>query len=535
MAKRYVHLDLPHPTTAELIRQAFEHLRNEMQIPAQFPAAVMAEVDRIMSTGQEWPGHSREYLDLEFITIDPEDSMDLDQAMHIVATEAGFVVHYAIADVAAFVTPSGAIDLEAQTRGMTFYAPEGRTPLHPPELSEGAASLLPGQVRPAAVWCIGLDHGGQVTSRHVERALVRSVDRLSYVAGQQILDEYGRYTGAVGNEVPNASPATSTPRITLDEGTRRDILAAAGVHPDFCAQGFETLVLLAKVGPLREVIEHDRGGVSLNVPEQEVGVKEDGSFELEFRSVSPLEDWNAQISLLTGVVAAQIMLDGGVGFVRTLPPADPRDLARLRRTAAALDLGWATDMDYATFIKTLDGAIPRHAAFLFEATSLFRGAGYLAFDANRLGPVPGEDQTKHHAIGANYAHVTAPLRRLADRYAAEICLALCANQPVPQWVLDALEELPATMATASRRSGSFTRAGVDIVEAALLAPLVGETFHAVVVERDAKNTTRGEIVIDNPAVRAQVRGTKELPLGEAITAQLTEADLDKRRIRFTNI
>lgn len=532
MAKRYLHLDLPHPTTAELIRHAFDVLRGEMEIPLEFPPAVMAEVAQVMARvtdpHMDWTGYTDKYLDLEFITIDPEESMDLDQAVHIARSANGFTVHYAIADVAAFVAPGGAIDAEAHSRGMTFYAPEGRTPLHPPELSEGAASLLPDQIRPAAVWVTELDNSGQVVRAHVERGLVKSRDRMSYVAGQQVIDSYTAHQASHG-----ASATTSAPQVTQEN--REAILTAAGVDPEFCAQGFETIILLSQVGPLREKIEQERGGVSLNVPEQEVAAKDDGSFELEFRSVVPIENWNAQISLLTGIVAADMMLKAGVGFVRTLPQADPRDLARLRRAAEALNLEWQNDVGYAAFIKTLNGKSPRHAAFLFEATTLFRGAGYLAFDAQRLGPVPGEDKTKHYAIGANYAHVTAPLRRLADRYAAEICLALCADQPVPDWVSQTLEELPSQMATASRRAGAFSRAGVDIVEIALLAPLVGQDFSAVVVELDSKDPSRGEIMIADPAVRAHVRSDKALPLAKRITVKLLEADLTKRKIRFQQV
>ncbi len=82
--------------------------------------------------------------DLELITIDPAGSRDLDQALHITRGPSGeFVISYAIADVAAFVRPGDPIDLEAHRRGTTLYAPDRRTPLHPPVLSEGAASLLP--------------------------------------------------------------------------------------------------------------------------------------------------------------------------------------------------------------------------------------------------------------------------------------------------------------------------------------------------------------------------------------------------------
>ena len=77
----------------------------------------------------------------------------------------------------------------------------------------------------------------------------------------------------------------------------------------------------------------------------------------------------------------------------------------------------------------LDPAVPMHAAFLEEAVTLLRGAGYTPFDGAR------PEQPTHAGVGAPYAHVTAPLRRLVDRFGTEVCLAICAGVPVPGWRL----------------------------------------------------------------------------------------------------
>ena len=65
---------------------------------------------------------------------------------------------------------------------------------------------------------------------------------------------------------------------------------------------------------------------------------------------------------------------------------------------------------------------------LNASTVLFRGAGYRSFS----GGIP--EDADHAALASDYAHTTAPLRRLVDRYSGEICVALCADQPVPTWV-----------------------------------------------------------------------------------------------------
>ena len=91
-----------------------------------------------------------ERVDVPFATIDPPGSRDLDQAMHIERSGEGHRVRYAIADVGAFVTPGAMLDGETHARGVTVYAPDRNTPLHPLVLSEGAASLDAQQIARAA-------------------------------------------------------------------------------------------------------------------------------------------------------------------------------------------------------------------------------------------------------------------------------------------------------------------------------------------------------------------------------------------------
>jgi hypothetical protein len=140
----------------------------------------------------------------------------------------------------------------------------------------------------------------------------------------------------------------------------------------------------------------------------------------------------------------------------------------------------------------------------------------------------------HAAIGAEYAHVTAPLRRLADRYATEVCLAYAAGRSVPGWVRSALPELPGTMAVADRRAAAFERGCVDVVEAAVLAGREGERFEGVVVDLDAEpgqDADRGEVMLRDPAVRAPLVGPG-LELGQRVDVTLKDASVPDRRVLF---
>lgn len=235
--------------------------------------------------------------------------------------------------MAAFAEPGGVIDDECHERVETLYAPSRRTPLHPEALSENGASLLPDVVRPALVWQIELDADGAVVDATVARARVRSRRRYSYDEVQALIDG---------------------------------------------GQASDVLDLLKVIGQLREQAEVACGGVSLGVPEQEVTVA-GGSWALVYRTNLPCEGWNAQLSLLTGMVAADMMLKAGVGILRTLPPAEDHAINRLRRTAQGLGISWPQKVSYPDFVRGLKASVPREAAMLNACTTLFRGAGYDSF------------------------------------------------------------------------------------------------------------------------------------------------------------
>lgn len=463
---------------AAQLREGITQIQAEMKVSPEFPPEVEKAAEAA-AANPRLPELDR--TDLELVTIDPPSAMDLDQALHVARDGDGYVVSYAIADVAAFVSPGDPIDQEAHRRGETLYGADSKIPLHPKAISEDAGSLLADQVRPALLWTMHVDASGEGTKVTVERALVKSRAKLSYDEVQE----------------------------QIDAGTADDMFN-----------------LLKEVGELRLAREAKRGAVSLPLPEQEIDIDGD-QWRLEFRALHPVEDWNAQISLMTGMAAASMMVEAKIGLLRTLPPADPRDVKRLHRTARALGIDWPGDQPYPDFIRSLDPSIPAHAAMVVACTRLLRGSGYAGFD----GEVP--DQPIHSALAAEYAHCTAPLRRLVDRYAGEICVALSAGEPVPDWVKEQLATIPDTMRDSGRRANQYENAVLDLVEAAALASRVGETFTGVVIEVDQKDDKLGEITIAEPAVEDEVLGNAPLPLGEEVQVRLTTADPATRRVQFT--
>ncbi|GHH56770.1 ribonuclease R [Lentzea cavernae] len=453
---------------------SFDGIRTEFGLASSFDAAVLAEAEEAVSRD---PGDRPDLTSLPLVTIDPPGAKDLDQALCVLKSGDGFVVHYAIADLGLFVTPGSPLDTEVRRRGQTIYLPDGKVPLHPTVLSEGAASLLPGVTRPAVLWTFTCGADGIPSNVEVRRALVRSTAQFDY----------------------------ATVQASFDAGTP---------HPSVAA--------LAEFGPLRRAHARERGAIELQLPEQEIEPDGQG-WKLVTRPRADVDSWNAEISLMTGMAAAAIMLEAEVGILRTLPNPDEAAVESLRKSAAALRVPWPADLSPGAFLAGLDASTPEALALFTDATRLLRGAGYSAFS----GSVP--EVITHAGVAAPYTHVTAPLRRLVDRFATEVCLAVTAGEELPAWLAEALPQLPSLMGSSDSLASKVDRAATDQVEAWVLAGRVGQEFDAVVLRA---GDDEAEVFVSDPPVLAKCAG-RRLPEGERIRVRLTEADPVQRRVRFT--
>src|SRR5207302_9410684 len=306
--------------------------------------------------------------------------------------------------------------------------------------------LLPGETRPVVLWTIDLDSSGEPTTTRVRRAWVRSCEQFDYETVQAAI-------------------------------------VAGNPHPSIEA--------LPELGTLRRELVLRRGALELQLPEQSIGGDAGDGWVLGMRPRNAIEAWNAEISLLTGMAAASIMIEAGTGVLRTLPAADGDSVDWLRRSASALGIEWPANESVSELLAGLDPGLPESMALYACSTRLLRGAGYTAFD----GRLP--ESITHAGIGAPYTHVTAPIRRLVDRFAAEICLAVSAGRPVPDWVRAALPALPVLMSSSDTLAARVERACIDQVESWMLADRIGGTFEAVVLRAE---DARAEILVEDPPV-----------------------------------
>ena len=455
---------------ADVLRDHVGAIRAELGLPDTFSAGV--EQAALTAARRPIGPEHVDRTDVEFVTLDPPESTDLDQAFTIERGSGDdLLLRYAIADVGWFVRPGDPVDAEAWRRGVTVYLPDGKVPLYPAVLSEQAASLLPGGPRPAVVFMVRVGAGGEASLDGVERAVVRSRAKLAYET------------------------------VTLGE------------LPD----GFDELARRMKLA------EDRRGAGRVEFPEQEVEPAGDDGYRLVLRPRLWSEESNAAMSLATNMAVADALHSAATGLYRVMEAPSERSVRALRLTAQAVGLEWQDAQSLEVFERSLTTSDPRAAAFLLAVR---RAGGAASYEPYRAGAEPW-----HAAMAARYAHATAPLRRLADRYVVEAALAVASGTSPTDEVEEAFTRLPAAMADGERLANRAERMALDLVEALVLHGREGEQFEAVVVDEAGEGV---QIQLRDLAVLARVAARRVNP-GDDLTVRLVEADPTRRLVRFERL
>ncbi len=421
----------------------------------------------------------RDATEIEFVTLDPAASTDLDQAFAVFREGDMVVLLYAIADIGAFVARGGDIESQAFKRGVTVYCPDGSVPLYPRILSKDRASLLPDGPRPAILLTVQVDPAGVSRLRNVERATILSRAKLAY------------------EEVSDADLSADT----LELANR--VMAA----------------------------ELRRGAFRVGRTEQEVVIDDQapGGLLLEFAPKRQSEERNAALSLAANLAVATHFLEAGVGLFRVMDEPDAFEMTHLRRRARGLKIEWSDNESLHALVERLEINNVKHLEFSQVIRRMGGGASYLPY------PVPfntPDEQKKnaqqiakpwHAALAASYAHATAPMRRLADRYVLDLLLAQFAkDEQAVRDLLAVMAQLPPVMEVAERRASNVHRESLDLIETLMLSPFIGAELAATIID-----VTPGswQVQIQEPAVVRRVRVEKGLAakLGATVRVRVVAA------------
>ncbi len=472
----------PHATAQ--LATGLAAIRSEFSLPAGFSESVLDEAAAVAAAGITFVGR----VDLRsdrFVTLDPASSTDLDQAFDLALEGDTYVLRYAIADVGAAVISGGAIEAEAWRRASTLYLPDEKISQYPAVLSEGAASLLPDVDRAAVLITVRLGPDLVPTLAGLDRVVIRSKAKLAY---------------------ETCSPEDA--------------------HP-----------LLLGFAQRMEESDRARGAERVERPEQEI---EDapgapGELRLRFRELTASEQANSAMSLAANLALAGLFFSKGMGLFRDLDDPSKRDVAMLRRTARGLGLKWADGEPLRDVLRRLRPGDPIDATFSIAVRRAGGGAQYRWYEAAppdspmlSAGKTGSPSGPWHSAMGASYAHATAPLRRLADRYVLDLALALQNGAEVDGSLVDLLRRLPKVMDAVASLSGKVERACIDLVEAVVLSGREGTDFAGVVAE-DSGPTAVVHLV--DEGIRIRLPLPDAVP-GDTVRLRLRSADPVKRLLAF---
>jgi ribonuclease R len=407
-------------------------------IPHTFSHSLMGEADAARPATLE----SREdWRHVPFVTIDPPDAKDHDDAVHATPdpdprNQGGHIVSVAIADVAHYVRPGSALDRAALERGNSVYFPDRVVPMLPERISNDLCSLRPLEDRPALAVRMIIGADGRKRSHTFHRIMIRSAARLHYEQAQLAVS--GR----------------------TDEIT--EPLVEKILEPLYAAY---RAVLHAR---------NERGPLDLELPERKILLKSDGTVD---RIIIPqrLESHRLieEFMILANVAAAETCERVRVPLIyRVHDEPSPEKLTALREFLATLDISLPKSgaLRPDAFNGILQRVKGREVERLVNEVVL-RSQAQAEYSPENFG---------HFGLNLRrYAHFTSPIRRYADLVVHRALIR--AQKLGPDGLPEATEpralaEVAANISATERRAMKAERETADRLIAHFLADRVGATF-----------------------------------------------------------
>ena len=183
-----------------------EMMIRKHQLPRIFPDHLLAEARRVAHLDTAEVARRADFRGLPIVTIDGETAKDFDDAVLVTENAGGYELQVHIADVAQYVLPGSALDLEARLRGTSVYFPDRAIPMLPQELSTDICSLRPNEDRLVLSCIMQLDAKANIKSYEIAEGVIRSAERMTYTDVHAILE---------GDSEKRARYAALVPRFEL--------------------------------------------------------------------------------------------------------------------------------------------------------------------------------------------------------------------------------------------------------------------------------------------------------------------------------
>ncbi len=439
-------------------------------LPHEFPERVLLEAyNMALHAGAASAQGRRDFRSLDVVTIDGETARDFDDAVWVDRLADGtYALHVHIADVAHFVRPGSAIDVEARLRGTSVYFPDRAVPMLPLELSTDLCSLKPNEDRLVLSALLTIDRHGDVVRQEFARGVIRSVERMTYTAVQQILDGDTEATARYERLAPRFRLMEELARILNKRRERRGSIDFDLPEPviDFDEAGEMTAISPAPRYMAHRIIEE----FMLAANEAVASHLEHLDLPFLYRIHEPpdadrvmeFEDIAAGFGYSLGFAALP---------VKRFPMVDrKRDGRKIRKDLVLADERLeVSSRHYQRLAAKLEGKPEERILNYFMLRSL-KQARYSA------------ENTGHFALASHcYTHFTSPIRRYPDLIVHRVLSTTLPGARGTRYEMDELKALAAETSLAERRAADAERELVSWKKSKFMAERVGDHFHGLLV------------------------------------------------------
>ena len=476
----------------------------------EFPPHVEKEAEKQQRRGitQADLQNRRDFRAEKIVTIDGEDTRDIDDAISLKKTKKGYLLGVHIADVTHYVQPASSLDEEALARGTSVYFPDSVLPMLPRALSNGICSLNEGEDRLTLSCLMEINEKGVVIGSEIVEGVIRSAHKMTYHEVMQILDN--------------------------DE--------------QICEKYADVLDMVHLFAKLTHILQQKRaskGSVTLDVKEAKILFDKDTN-EITIPDYKRLFSYEIieAFMVLANETVANYANDLEAPFVYRIHEKPSEEKASVFR-AFAQNLGIqarfsASDVkpyDYQNVLK----ASETHPAFAVLNRVMLRSMQKARYAPENLG---------HFGLASDcYCHFTSPIRRYPD-----LCIHRIIKEILHGNYERVLSRFPAIVeqvsdksSAAERRANDAERDVDDLYKTMYMSERIGEEYEAVIsgvtsfgLFAELPNTIEGFIPLESlegsyefDAERFRLRGNRaSYTLGERLRIRVEDVDFYRRRTNF---
>lgn len=509
----YPHGKAPNGKVTEILGKSGDFFAEELSIIRnyglyeEFPKEIEKQAESVAAE-KVVLGKRRDLRGELTITIDGDDTRDIDDAVSLKRRGGNFVLGVHIADVGHYVKRGSKLDGEAYNRGTSVYFPDRVLPMLPRALSNGACSLNEGEDRYALSCVMTITPEGERIKSEIFESVINSNHRTTY------------------KEI--------TALIEGDEG-------AAEKYPDLITMCRDMKELCEALSSRRERL----GNIDLSVKEAHISLDERGEIVIPDFERTISERIIEQFMISANEAVAERMEKAGAPFMfRVHEPPAPEKIVSFLSFLSDLGISGKVSEDEPT-PKQFQAILKRVAGKPCEGAVnkvMLRTMQKARYFERNLG---------HFGIASGcYCHFTSPIRRYPDLFIHRIIKGVLHGE------LDLMREKYAPVAAEEAAHCSLCERNADgaerdvdsLYKVVYMSDRIGEEYEATVsgvtafgVFAELDNTVEGLIRLEKlPGGSYEyledkfvLKGERTFRLGDRIKIRVDGCDWGNMRPEFS--